>query len=571
MKKIKRRKRKQNKIETSWAINKSLLKIIVVLLITGLNLTGLLAIGETISYYFDSEASNQNVYQAGVLDFDLTSPTTNFISSDIVSNIVPGDSVTREASVIRNGNPFQYNASVVKTSGDDDFCNALILEAELEGETKYSGGLMSFNLAPPIIIGEDGQDDWLFTVTLPIGENFPPDKVCEVKFVFDGWQINLPNSSSGFSDQEEIPSSFVTGGIKINKVYYDVDGNHGIEPDNEWIELYNPTDQDINLKDWEICNQDDCEVIDSQVTISSLGYALISHDIITWNYWNVPDDIPTINQLGGQFEMDNDADMLILKDPDENIIDQMNWGTPDSGWLNYNSDVWDPGAIDVAEGSTLGRSPNGYDTDQASDWEELVPPEVDLIYPDEGGNYTWYWTYDYNIQWIAINPNGDDADLGIDLSYIKDVNGDSQISEGDEKYDIAIGTENDGEELWTVPSGFLGYIWIELIATGPENPMLNSKTVSGDIWDPIPIYLWENDPQIVLEALQNPDDEGEGEVIHAEDIQFLAIEENHNEDTDINNVDVIEADDSVEEVEKIVRTKIRRIIRRRTSNRGRTY
>ena len=87
MKKIKRRKRKQNKIETSWAINKSLLKIIVVLLITGLNLTGLLAIGETISYYFDSEASNQNVYQAGVLDFDLTSPTTNFISPDIVSLI----------------------------------------------------------------------------------------------------------------------------------------------------------------------------------------------------------------------------------------------------------------------------------------------------------------------------------------------------------------------------------------------------------------------------------------------------------------------------------------------------
>jgi hypothetical protein len=120
---------------------------------------------------------------------------------------------------------------------------------------------------------------------------------------------------------------------------------------------------------------------------------------------------------------------------------------------------------------------------------ELLPPSVDLTYPDEAGSYTWYWTYSYNITWSAINNNGPDEDLDINIFYVKDVNHDSIIDVGDTTHIIAETTDNDGLFKWTVPSGFLGYIWIHLVAIGPENPMLNSGTVSGKIYDPIPLFI----------------------------------------------------------------------------------
>ena len=155
--------------------------------------------------------------------------------------------------------------------------------------------------------------------------------------------------------------SGIANHLVINKVYYDVDGEHGKESKNEWIEIYNPTNNDIPFKDWQICNNYECRTIHPNVTIPALGYALLSHDNSTWaQHWEIPGDVVVIN-LGTAPEpgwMGNDADMLVLKDPNGIIIDQMNWGNPDVSWINYNDDVWDPGVNDVPEGHMIGRSPN---------------------------------------------------------------------------------------------------------------------------------------------------------------------------------------------------------------------
>ena len=177
----------------------------------------------------------------------------------------------------------------------------------------------------------------------------------------------------------------------------------------------------------------------------------------------------------------NGGDRLILKRPDGVVVDEMNW-QGDTG-------VWNPGAVDVAEGNVLARMPSGYDTDQPSDWQELLLPSVDLIYPDEAGSYIWYWGDSHTIEWSATNNNGPDSDLDISIFFVKDVNQDTVISPGDTVHTIVETTDNDGAFTWTVPSGFIGYIWIHLIATGPENPMLNSGTISGRIYDPYPLYI----------------------------------------------------------------------------------
>ncbi|MDZ4240513.1 MAG: DUF5011 domain-containing protein, partial [Patescibacteria group bacterium] len=264
----------------------------------------------------------------------------------------------------------------------------------------------------------------------------------------------------------------------------------------------NQTNTAIDISGWEICDNTGCDTLPSTPAIPAQKYAVIVATSTTATtttvssglpaYWYLPSEVTQINidNLIGN-GLANDADMLVLKRPDGVIVDQMNWGTPDSGWANYNSNVWNPGAIDVAEGNVLARVPSGYDTDAPSDWVELLPPTVDLIYPDEGGSYTWYWGYSYNITWTATNNNGSDTDLDIGIFYVKDVNHDSVISVGDTTHTIIATTANDGLFNWTVPSGFLGYIWIHLVATGPENPMLNTGTVSGKIYDPIALFLTE--------------------------------------------------------------------------------
>ncbi|OGD66702.1 hypothetical protein A2442_00245 [Candidatus Campbellbacteria bacterium RIFOXYC2_FULL_35_25] len=256
-----------------------------------------------------------------------------------------------------------------------------------------------------------------------------------------------------------------------------------VEGENEWVEIYNQTNVSLDISGWEICDNNSCDIIPTSDLIPAMGYGVITATSTTWDYWYVPDGVIKIildgNEIGNG--LNNNGDALYLKRPDGVIVDEMSW--------QGNTDVWNPGAMDVAEGNVLARVPNGYDTNQPSNWVELVPPEVDFIYPDENGSYTWYWTQSYELQWTATNQNGDDNDLIIDLYYIRDDNDDNKISEGDSRHGIVKGTENDGSYFWTLPSGFAGYIWLEVVATGPENPMLNAKTVSGDIWDPMPLLV----------------------------------------------------------------------------------
>jgi len=462
-------------------IRNSIIKIISLMLIVGLNWAGLSAVGETVAYFFDQEDSHVNNLLAGVLDFELYSPTENFVPPEVVSNMEPGDSVSREISVIQKGNPFKYNALTVKTEGSDEFCDALTLEAELEGDMKYSDGLMSLNFDPPIIIGGDGQDDWTFTVTLPSGSSFPPGEVCRIKFVFDGWQVRFSDSTGGYTDQEEIASSFATGGIKINKVYYDVDSEHGAEIDNEWIEIYNPLENPVDISGWTIEDNNAADIIPASDPIPAQGFAVITANATTWQYWEIPDDVVKIvlddGAIGGD-GLDDNSDRVILKMPG---------GTEDDA-MSYGGDIYafNPSCPDVAEGHILARIPTGFDTNSASDWQDIGLPSVTLVVPS--GGEVWYVGHYYDLEWTATNSNGDDNLLIIDLWYSND--------SGNTWANIVKGTYNDGVYNWRVPLFMYdeegGYYYvpssiarIKVVAWGPENFMVQNWDMSGDFCPPI--------------------------------------------------------------------------------------
>jgi predicted ribosomally synthesized peptide with SipW-like signal peptide len=194
-------------------IRNSITKIIAILTIVSLNWAGLSAVIDTFAYFSDTAISSGNTFTAGTLDFSLS--TGEWSPEEKAVNLQPGESVTRDINVIKNGSlGFQYNAStVIDTENSDmDFCNALSLEAELGGGTEYSGNLDGLNFTSPIIIDSSGQDDWIFTITLSSGYSVPEDgAICEFKFIFDAWQENL-SFGQGFYDSEEFDNSLETGG-----------------------------------------------------------------------------------------------------------------------------------------------------------------------------------------------------------------------------------------------------------------------------------------------------------------------------------------------------------------------
>lgn len=467
-------------------------KVVAITLVVLLNGVGLLGVGDTFGYYFDLEKSSDNTFIAGNVDFTATSTEWNPLH--VAVSMQPGDITFKDFDIDPlTSNPFQYYASTT-VSGDTAFCDGVNVDFDQDSNTLYSGALSG------LLTGTTTSTS-TFTLSATTGASNFQNSVCDVLVDFEGWQTRHGYPTvGGFNDIETVETKLASWGFRINKVYADVAPDRFVEgttkeKKNEWVEIYNQTNVPLDISGWEICDNTACDSIPTTPAVPAMGYAVIVNhpDVFSATGtapWYLPPGVVEI-ELGSKIGngLHNSADMLLLKRPDGVIVDQMNWGTPTTTWANANSELWNPGVPAAAEGNLLARVPSGFDTDQPSDWKELTPPAVDLIYPDEGGSYTWYWNHSYTITWTATNPNGPDEDLNISLFYIKDLDHSGDITDSDTTHTIVETTANDGAYTWEVPSGFLGYIWIKLVATGPENPLNNSRTISGAIWDPSPLFV----------------------------------------------------------------------------------
>ncbi|MEW6686018.1 MAG: lamin tail domain-containing protein [Candidatus Edwardsbacteria bacterium] len=162
--------------------------------------------------------------------------------------------------------------------------------------------------------------------------------------------------------------------VVINEVCYDTPYT---ESRTEWIELYNKSGADITLIGWYIKDDTSTDTIPSGTTISVGGFLVLAadRDSFLLYYPTVPPavvvDMPS-NTLGNG--LTNTADMLQIFNGSGTKIDQMNWGTPNPAWTNYDATLWNPACPDVIEGHSLARSPNGADTDSPSDFADASSP-----------------------------------------------------------------------------------------------------------------------------------------------------------------------------------------------------
>ncbi len=469
---------------------KSLIKITSLLLITGLTWTGISAVSSTMAYFNDTEGYENNELIVGILDFSLSS------ASDFSPQVTPTQGATRYIDVINEGSlGFEYTVYASDFSGDTDLCSALDLVANLDGGVaEYAGDLTAFSYNAGEFIDPE---NWEFTVTLPSDASADlENETCSFKFIFEAEQVG---DCYGFIDVEEIVNNVSTGSwapkekLKINKVYYDVDCKHGSEPANEWVELYNPSADPINIANWTIEDNNSSDVLAiSSLVIPAYGYAVITGNSSTWGYWIIPSGAKKIVLADGTIGdgLANNADMLVLRNASGIIVDQMNWGIPDVSWPNYNDNLWNPGVQSLSHlttGYMLSRSPNGYDTDSVSDFIHLyVPRFTSISYPGS----TWYCGHTYSITWTANNFNGHNSDLKIDIFYIVDMDGTGTITSGDTTYHVADHIDNSGHYNFYIDPCkdycHIKYVWIKLVAYGPENFMVQNSITGPRVYEPMP-------------------------------------------------------------------------------------
>jgi len=238
-----------------------------------------------------------------------------FVNGGEEGVICPGESLWQFATIIDNGSlSFQYTVHAEKTAGDDDFCNALNLEALLEGSTHYSGSLLGFISSP--VIYSASTDEWEFIISLP--KDADTEGTCDFDFVFSGWQASLP-SFGGFNDIEKIENSLTEGcpsscGINViypngGEIWYIVPGPpiYGFGTYNITWEATS-TSYDANELDIDIwfCRDsgNDCFLQIADNTENDGSY-----------WWTLPYDI--------QFKTDQARIKIVAEDPDGLICEDM--------------------------------------------------------------------------------------------------------------------------------------------------------------------------------------------------------------------------------------------------------
>ncbi len=189
---------------------------------------------------------------------------------------------------------------------------------------------------------------------------------CFLGFSYSGayFSSSVLISDNGISTAKIV----IPGKIVINEIYYDVSPDKGSEPNDEWIELFNSGDVAVTVKGWSITDNSLTRTINAKESISPHSYVLVSKDHSVWNnYDSLPQSIDFI-ELGKNIGngLSNAGDLIILKDTDGNIIDQVSYGN--------NAEIFNPPCTDVAEGHSLERSSAGKDTDSASDFIDQPNP-----------------------------------------------------------------------------------------------------------------------------------------------------------------------------------------------------
>jgi hypothetical protein len=163
-----------------------------------------------------------------------------------------------------------------------------------------------------------------------------------------------------------------TADVVINEIMVQLDSD--ADEDLQWIELYNDGPQDVDVSGWLLANspiQGAAKrrdlVLPAGTVIPANGYLLLVNDLdddkdhdgrCFTNQWSLPAGVEAIEygENYPQLSLDLSGDDVHLSDDGKTEIDAM--------WYGHGGEMGSDGAAtDITAGSSLGRNPNGRDTD----------------------------------------------------------------------------------------------------------------------------------------------------------------------------------------------------------------
>ncbi|HJS29697.1 MAG TPA: lamin tail domain-containing protein [Anaerolineales bacterium] len=183
------------------------------------------------------------------------------------------------------------------------------------------------------------------------------------------------------------------GEILITEVYYDPLGG---EPEEEWIEIYNPGSGAIDLSLYKLGDEETAGGGEGMyrfpdgAELPAGGWVVVANEAASFqaHYGTAPDfefhesdpAVPTLVKhsawAGGNVTLLNTSDEILILDGSDGLVDAVSWGTSTFAFV--------PPASDVDPGHSLERSPAYQDTDTAADWidqEAPAPGAVDVSTP----------------------------------------------------------------------------------------------------------------------------------------------------------------------------------------------
>jgi len=175
--------------------------------------------------------------------------------------------------------------------------------------------------------------------------------------------------------------------VVINEVFYD---SNGTEPDEEWIEIYNPTSNPVNISGWYLSDDPNYTSPGAEGSYRFPNGTVIQNNsfiVVAYNgtafyakYGKYPDfelvnttsSVPDMVVVSTGMTLANDGDDVHLFNSSGTEIDAVWYGN--CGDLNYEP-YNQTAAPDVAEGHSIGRNPDGNDTDNCTaDFADYATP-----------------------------------------------------------------------------------------------------------------------------------------------------------------------------------------------------
>jgi len=161
---------------------------------------------------FAERKVQQNRFSMTTVDFSACHSANNSVVSFIFRTIgLQPDGFDLGAIKIKKEGKlnFKYHIKAVKTNGDDNFCNALDIQAlQRNLVSKYQGKLMALNINSNI--ESSTPEDWIFFISLDNNDETLQNKICEFNLYFTTWR-NQPDEKKGIYAQRII-SNVVSSG-----------------------------------------------------------------------------------------------------------------------------------------------------------------------------------------------------------------------------------------------------------------------------------------------------------------------------------------------------------------------